>query len=97
MLYGPYHAGMRKGRGRPLRPRTSDETCSTGTRPESNRGRVTSTETAAIALQDRAALRRAGDVSASEVVDAACDALVAGLDTPGLRILTACARRRGGP
>ncbi|WP_329225434.1 hypothetical protein OG488_02395 [Streptomyces sp. NBC_01460] len=28
----------------------------------------------------------------SEVVDAACDALVAGLDTPALRVLAACTR-----
>ncbi|WP_055602012.1 hypothetical protein [Streptomyces aureus] len=33
-----------------------------------------------------------GEIRASEVVDAACDALVAGLDTPGLRILAACTR-----
>ncbi|MFF9579823.1 hypothetical protein ACF1BA_31875 [Streptomyces rubiginosohelvolus] len=53
---------------------------------------MTSTEAAAIALQDNAALCSAGEISASEVVDAACDALVAGLDTPGLRILAACTR-----
>lgn len=33
-----------------------------------------------------------GEIRASEVVNAACDALVAGLDTPGLRILAACTR-----
>lgn len=33
-----------------------------------------------------------GEIRASDVVDAACDALVAGLDTPGLRILAACTR-----
>ncbi|APU43496.1 hypothetical protein [Streptomyces sp. TN58] len=53
---------------------------------------MTSTEAAAIALQDHAALWRVGDISASEVVNSACDALVAGLDTPSLRILAACTR-----
>ncbi|QXE38845.1 hypothetical protein KQY30_02425 [Streptomyces sp. GMY02] len=33
-----------------------------------------------------------GEVRASDVVRAACDALVAGLDSPGLRILAACTR-----
>lgn len=53
---------------------------------------MTSAETAAIALQDHAALWRVGEIPASEVVSAACDALVAGLDTPSLRILAACTR-----
>ncbi|MGW8760943.1 hypothetical protein ACWGN5_00420 [Streptomyces sp. NPDC055815] len=53
---------------------------------------MTSTEAAAIALQDHAALWSMGEVRASEVVEAACDALVAGLDSPGLRILAACTR-----
>ncbi|MGW4055406.1 hypothetical protein ACWENA_31740 [Streptomyces sp. NPDC004779] len=53
---------------------------------------MTSTEAAAIALQDHAALWSVGEISASEVVDSACDALVAGLDTPNLRILAACTR-----
>ncbi|MFE2505592.1 hypothetical protein ACFXHF_27140, partial [Streptomyces rubiginosohelvolus] len=53
---------------------------------------MTSTEAAAIALQDNAVLWSAGEISASEVVDAACDALVAGLDTPALRILAARTR-----
>ncbi|AJC59817.1 hypothetical protein [Streptomyces sp. 769] len=53
---------------------------------------MTSTEAAAIALQDHAVLWSTGEIRASEVVDAACDALVAGLDTPGLRILAACTR-----
>ncbi|MFF3604310.1 hypothetical protein [Streptomyces sp. NPDC002463] len=53
---------------------------------------MTSTEAAAIALQDHAALWSAGEISASDVVNAACDALVAGLDTPGLRILAARTR-----
>lgn len=51
-----------------------------------------STQAAAIALQDHAALWRMGEIRASDVVDAACDALVAGLDTPGLRMLAACTR-----
>ncbi|MGI5390828.1 hypothetical protein [Streptomyces sp. CA-251251] len=53
---------------------------------------MTSTGAAAIALQDRATLWSVGEISASDVVNAACDALVAGLDTPGLRILAACTR-----
>ncbi|MGX1899610.1 hypothetical protein ACWIHQ_40070 [Streptomyces anulatus] len=53
---------------------------------------MTSTEAAASALQDHAALWSVGDVRASDVVGAACDALVAGLDSPGLRILAACTR-----
>ncbi|MFH8582509.1 hypothetical protein [Streptomyces zaomyceticus] len=53
---------------------------------------MTSTEAAAIALQDQAALWSMGEIRASAVVNAACDALVAGLDTPALRILAACTR-----
>ncbi|MEU5573905.1 hypothetical protein [Streptomyces coeruleorubidus] len=53
---------------------------------------MTSTEAAAIALQDHAALWSVGEIRASDVVHAACDALVAGLDTPGLRVLAACTR-----
>ncbi|MFC7266270.1 hypothetical protein [Streptomyces lutosisoli] len=53
---------------------------------------MTSTEAAAIALQDHAALWSMGEIRASDVVNAACDALVAGLDTPGLRVLAACTR-----
>ncbi|MFF3771947.1 hypothetical protein [Streptomyces sp. NPDC002232] len=53
---------------------------------------MTSTEAAEIALQDHAALWSTGDVPASDVVDAACDALVAGVDSPGLRMLAACTR-----
>ncbi|MGW9030360.1 hypothetical protein ACWGQ5_41020 [Streptomyces sp. NPDC055722] len=33
-----------------------------------------------------------GEIRASDVVSAACDALVAGLDSPGLRVLAACTR-----
>ncbi|MGW4510355.1 hypothetical protein ACWENO_37545 [Streptomyces sp. NPDC004436] len=71
---------------------TFDEICSTWTHREGNHGRVTSTEAAAIALQDHAALWSMGEIRASDVVNAACDALVADLDTPGLRILAACTR-----
>ncbi|MET8827299.1 hypothetical protein ABZX40_15090 [Streptomyces sp. NPDC004610] len=53
---------------------------------------MTSTEAAAIALQDHAALWSMGEIRASDVVIAACDALVAGLDAPGLRMLAACTR-----
>ncbi|MFI7322762.1 hypothetical protein [Streptomyces venezuelae] len=54
---------------------------------------MTSTRAAAaLALQDHAVLWHAGASRASDVVDAACDALVAGLDTPSLRILAACTR-----
>lgn len=53
---------------------------------------MTSTEPAAIALQEHAALWSVGEIRASDVVVAACDALVAGLDTPGLRMLAACTR-----
>ncbi|MEU4359123.1 hypothetical protein [Streptomyces virginiae] len=53
---------------------------------------MTSTEAVAIALQDHAALWGVGEISASEMIDSACDALVAGLDTPNLRILAACTR-----
>ncbi|MFB7179808.1 hypothetical protein ACFCYI_19155 [Streptomyces sp. NPDC056257] len=51
-----------------------------------------STEAAARELQDRAALWSVGEIPASDVVSAACDALVAGLDSPGLRVLSACTR-----
>lgn len=53
---------------------------------------MTSTESAASDLQDHAALWSIGEIPASDVVNAACDALVAGLDSPGLRILAACTR-----
>ncbi|MEU6120333.1 hypothetical protein [Streptomyces sp. NPDC047123] len=53
---------------------------------------MTQIEAAAIALQDHAALWSTGEIHASDVVEAACDALVAGLDTPGLRMLAACTR-----
>ncbi|MCX4781155.1 hypothetical protein [Streptomyces sp. NBC_01264] len=53
---------------------------------------MTSTEEAAIALQDHVALWSVSEVSGSDVVSTACEALVAGLDTPGLRVLAACTR-----
>ncbi|MGW9131361.1 hypothetical protein [Streptomyces sp. NPDC055681] len=34
------------------------------------------------------------EIRASDVVTAACDALAAGLDTPGLRVLAACTRAK---
>ncbi|MGA5819686.1 hypothetical protein ACPC54_17730 [Kitasatospora sp. NPDC094028] len=49
-----------------------------------------STESAARELRDRAALWSIGEVRAYEVVRAACDALVAGLDGPALVTLAAC-------
>ncbi|MFF1907680.1 GNAT family N-acetyltransferase [Kitasatospora sp. NPDC058218] len=48
------------------------------------------TSPAAVRLQDRALLRSIGELRAREVVEAACEALVAGLDTPALRMLAAC-------
>ncbi|MFE9636088.1 hypothetical protein [Streptomyces sp. NPDC006463] len=51
-----------------------------------------STEAAANELQDRATLWSVGEIPANDVVSAACDALVAGLDSPGLRVLAACTR-----
>jgi hypothetical protein len=57
-----------------------------------NDGRVMSRDAAARALQDRAALWCMGEIGAAEVVAGACDALVAGLDGPGLRMLAACTR-----
>ncbi|MFC6599064.1 hypothetical protein [Kitasatospora paranensis] len=51
-----------------------------------------STRSAASSLQDHAVLWSIGEVRASDVVSAACDALVAGLDSPGLRALAACTR-----
>ncbi|MFE7598388.1 hypothetical protein [Streptomyces sp. NPDC057494] len=53
---------------------------------------MTTPHAAAINFQDHAALWSAGEARASEVVDAACAALVAGLDTPSLRILAARTR-----
>lgn len=49
-----------------------------------------SVETAAEDLQDAAVLWSIGAIRAAAVVTAACDALVAGLDSPSLRRLAAC-------
>ncbi|MFF5721359.1 hypothetical protein [Streptomyces buecherae] len=51
-----------------------------------------STESAARELQDRAVLWSIGEIRATDVVTAACDALVTSLDSPALRILAACTR-----
>ncbi|MFE9427745.1 hypothetical protein ACFYNO_32835 [Kitasatospora sp. NPDC006697] len=53
---------------------------------------MSSTESAAHELQDRAVLWSIGEIRAGDVVTAACDALVAGLDSPALRALAACTR-----
>ncbi|MFF3660264.1 hypothetical protein [Streptomyces olivochromogenes] len=53
---------------------------------------MSSTEPAARRLQDRAVLWSMGEIRATDVVTAACDALVAGLDSPALRILAARTR-----
>jgi hypothetical protein len=53
---------------------------------------LSSAESAARDLQDHAALWSMGEIRASEVVGAACDALVAGLDSPALRVLAARTR-----
>lgn len=66
-----------------------DETGSTGTHHEGNHGRVTSTEAATLALQDHAALWSMGEIRATDVITGACNALVAGLDSPALRMLAA--------
>ncbi|MEU9644364.1 hypothetical protein [Streptomyces sp. NPDC048188] len=50
------------------------------------------TAPAAHRLQHCASLWSAGDLRATDVVAAACDALVGGLDSPALRILAACTR-----
>uniref|UniRef100_UPI0020B69F8A hypothetical protein n=1 Tax=Streptomyces sp. AC627_RSS907 TaxID=2823684 RepID=UPI0020B69F8A len=55
-------------------------------------GQMPSTEPAALEFQDRAALWSMGEIRAADIVTAACDALVAGLDSPALRILAACTR-----
>ncbi|MEU1458642.1 hypothetical protein [Streptomyces avermitilis] len=53
---------------------------------------MTSTEAAALALQDHAVLWSMGEIRATDVVTGACNALVAGLDSPALRMLAACTR-----
>ncbi|MFF8638895.1 hypothetical protein ACF052_32370 [Streptomyces pilosus] len=76
---------------RPLNS-TSEETRSTATHHEGNHGQVMSIEAAALALKDRALLWSIGEIRATDVVTSACDALVAGLDSPALRTLAACTR-----
>ncbi|MFG2115308.1 hypothetical protein ACGFRB_22215 [Streptomyces sp. NPDC048718] len=51
-----------------------------------------STASAADTLQDHAVLWSIGELRSGDLVDAACDALVAGLDSPALRCLAACTR-----
>ncbi|GHA82873.1 hypothetical protein GCM10010330_41510 [Streptomyces tendae] len=53
---------------------------------------MTSTSAAALALQDHAVLWSMGEIPAADVVTGACDALIAGLDSPALRMLAACTR-----
>ncbi|MFF3613156.1 hypothetical protein [Streptomyces sp. NPDC002580] len=53
---------------------------------------MASTEPAGRELQDRAVLWSMGEISATDLVTAACEALVAGLDSPALRMLAACTR-----
>ncbi|MFI0264055.1 hypothetical protein ACH4OW_34205 [Streptomyces sp. NPDC017056] len=53
---------------------------------------MTSIEAAADDLQDLAVLWSSGEVRAHDVVEAACAALVAGLDSPALRMLAGCTR-----
>jgi hypothetical protein len=54
--------------------------------------RVSPIEAAADDLHDLAALWSVGEVRAHDVVEAACAALVAGLDSPALRALAGCTR-----
>ncbi|MFD5568924.1 hypothetical protein [Streptomyces cadmiisoli] len=49
-------------------------------------------ESVARELEDRAILWSMGEIRAADVVAGACDALVAGLDSPALRMLAACTR-----
>ncbi|MGW7081596.1 hypothetical protein [Streptomyces sp. NPDC054866] len=53
---------------------------------------MSSIEASARDLQDLAVLWSIGEARATDVVGAACEALVAGLDSPALRILAACTR-----
>ncbi|MEU1145082.1 hypothetical protein ACFYO9_07550 [Streptomyces sp. NPDC005863] len=53
---------------------------------------ISRNESAADDLQDLAALWSVGEVGAYEIVEAACAALVVGLDSPTLRILAGCTR-----
>jgi hypothetical protein len=53
---------------------------------------VSPSEIAADDLKDLAVLWAVGEVRAHDVVEAACAALVAGLDSPALRMLAGCTR-----
>ncbi|MCC2274053.1 hypothetical protein LKL35_01130 [Streptomyces sp. ET3-23] len=53
---------------------------------------MSSVEQAACTLQDHAVLWSLREIPAADVVSAACDALVAGLDSPALQTLAACMR-----
>ncbi|MGJ7906886.1 hypothetical protein ACOQFL_10430 [Actinopolyspora sp. H202] len=53
---------------------------------------MTSPDTAATASQEHAVLWSAREIRAEAVVRSACDALMAGLDSPALRVLAACTR-----
>ncbi|MEU7164459.1 hypothetical protein AB0A70_07410 [Streptomyces morookaense] len=53
---------------------------------------MSSVEQAACTLQDHAVLWSLREIPAADVVSAACDALVAGLDSPALQTLAACTR-----
>ncbi|KDN81571.1 hypothetical protein [Kitasatospora cheerisanensis] len=53
---------------------------------------MSSSESAASVLQDHAVLWSVGEIRAGEVIGAACDALVAGFDSPALRTLAGCER-----
>lgn len=55
-----------------------------------------SLDTAARALQDSAVRWSTGDAAAYDVVNDACEALAAGLDSPTLRMLAACSRLEAG-
>ncbi|MGW7253519.1 hypothetical protein [Streptomyces sp. NPDC054834] len=81
---------MRFREGLPSRCR--GETRSTRSTRRRDHGQVPSTGPAARQFQDRAVLWSIGEIRAADVVAGACDALVAGLDTPALRILAACTR-----
>ncbi|MGC4803830.1 hypothetical protein [Micromonospora sp. DT233] len=53
-------------------------------------------EEALAALQEAAALWSVGSVPATDVISAACDCLVAGVDSPSLRILAGISPASGG-
>ncbi|SDK63014.1 hypothetical protein SAMN04487820_11082 [Actinopolyspora mzabensis] len=57
---------------------------------------MSSPDTAATVLQENAALWSAREIHAEELVRVACDALLADLDSPTLRVLAACTRAEAG-